>query len=357
MVRRGLAGWWRSPWKTSRFRTCSSPRGRARPGITMLATKRSSRGDRCGTPTRTGLARRLRVRRSSKSSSSPFTKIYNLHLVTKTNPDLGRFSTNWKAVISAVVTAAVNPIDPLMLRTDYSFDSIVTSSFSNGWLAHSSFHGRGAGVSGATIRMFDLDGGAPAAGGLLCALPRMVPVLTIGRRRRGRTGSGPKGQIYGLLEAGGDILKNLCPARGCLLRIGIAVSTSSSQGCPTIAVRIRVTGARRQDRTSPMLMNKCQSRWRSCVPCEACRSRFHQAALFPGFRDLDRGRGQLARMGLRKRRPRSVAASRHRLPRPAIQKRQRWPRRRNPPPISFGRARCKTSICPRMGRGCSRRVR
>ena len=101
----------------------------------------------------------------------PFYKDLQSPLGNKNEPGLGTFLTNWKAVISAVVTAAVNHIDPLMLRTDYSFDSIVTSSFSNGWLAHSSFHGRGAGVSGATIRMFDLDGGAPAAGGLLWTTP------------------------------------------------------------------------------------------------------------------------------------------------------------------------------------------
>jgi hypothetical protein len=107
----------------------------------------------------------------------PFYKDAQTPLGNKNEPGLGTFLTNWKTVISAVVTAAVNDVDPLMLRTDYSFDSIVTSSFSNGWLAHSSFNGRGASVSGATMRVFDLDGGAPLAGGVNWILPRMVKYL------------------------------------------------------------------------------------------------------------------------------------------------------------------------------------
>ena len=71
----------------------------------------------------------------------------------------GAFLSDWKDVIAKVVTAAVNDIDPNILSGPYSFDSIVSSSFSNGYVAHKTFNG-GAGVSDATSLLFDLDGQA-----------------------------------------------------------------------------------------------------------------------------------------------------------------------------------------------------
>ena len=72
---------------------------------------------------------------------------------------LGSFSTNWQDVIAAVVTAAINAIDPLFLRDTYAFDRIVSSSFSNGWIAHKLFNGS-PGAAAMTAAAFDLDGAA-----------------------------------------------------------------------------------------------------------------------------------------------------------------------------------------------------
>jgi hypothetical protein len=72
----------------------------------------------------------------------------------------GGFLLDWKDVISAVVTAAVDNIDATMLRSSYTFDTLVSSSFSNGYVAHKTFNSRGDGVSDATQVIFDLDGQA-----------------------------------------------------------------------------------------------------------------------------------------------------------------------------------------------------
>jgi hypothetical protein len=72
---------------------------------------------------------------------------------------LGDFSDNWQEVIAAVATAAINAIDPLFLRDTYTFDSIVSSSFSNGWIAHSRFNSS-RGAAGMTKVLFDIDGAA-----------------------------------------------------------------------------------------------------------------------------------------------------------------------------------------------------
>lgn len=72
---------------------------------------------------------------------------------------LGDFSNNWQEVISAVVTAALSAIDPLFLRDTYTFDRLVSSSFSNGWIAHKLFHSS-RGVAAQTNVAFDIDGAA-----------------------------------------------------------------------------------------------------------------------------------------------------------------------------------------------------
>ena len=76
--------------------------------------------------------------------------------------NLGDFLLNWQEVVSQVITAALLSFDPLMLRTDFSFDHIVSSSFSNGYIAHQNFNSQGVGAGGMTDYIFDLDG---AAGG------------------------------------------------------------------------------------------------------------------------------------------------------------------------------------------------
>lgn len=75
---------------------------------------------------------------------------------------LGDFLLNWQEVISQVITEALISYDPMMLRTDFSFDRIVSSSFSNGYVAHQNFNSQAVGAGNITDYIFDLDG---AAGG------------------------------------------------------------------------------------------------------------------------------------------------------------------------------------------------
>jgi len=73
--------------------------------------------------------------------------------------NLGQFQSNWQEVISAVATAAIGAIDPLLLRDTFTFDRIVSSSFSNGWIAHKQFNS-GRGAAAMTAVAFDIDGAA-----------------------------------------------------------------------------------------------------------------------------------------------------------------------------------------------------
>jgi hypothetical protein len=74
--------------------------------------------------------------------------------------NLGDFLLNWKETVTEVLTAAIDSIDATALRDRYTFERIVTSSFSNGYVAHQQFQAKGAGVSEATDVIFDLDGQA-----------------------------------------------------------------------------------------------------------------------------------------------------------------------------------------------------
>ncbi|GLS21818.1 hypothetical protein GCM10007874_48350 [Labrys miyagiensis] len=78
--------------------------------------------------------------------------------------NLGSFCDDWSDVVSAVVTAAMNDINPYALRDTFVFSSIYTSSFSNGVNAHRSFQTRGVGTDNMTARIFDLDGVAQTGG-------------------------------------------------------------------------------------------------------------------------------------------------------------------------------------------------
>jgi hypothetical protein len=73
---------------------------------------------------------------------------------------LGSFLTDWREVISVVVTAAMNSIDPLFLSDRFAFDRIFSSSFSNGVATLQNFHTQGADVASLTQMTFDLDGQA-----------------------------------------------------------------------------------------------------------------------------------------------------------------------------------------------------
>ncbi len=72
--------------------------------------------------------------------------------------NLGDFLDNWQDVVSGVLTAAINSVDPLRLWDTFTFDRIVTSSFSNGFVAHLNFQSHAAGAAGMTDVLFDLDG-------------------------------------------------------------------------------------------------------------------------------------------------------------------------------------------------------
>ena len=74
--------------------------------------------------------------------------------------NLGDFLISWKEAVSAVVTAAMDSIDPYRLRDTFTFDRIVSSSFSNGYVAHQGFYTQAAGAAAMTDVLFDLDGQA-----------------------------------------------------------------------------------------------------------------------------------------------------------------------------------------------------
>jgi hypothetical protein len=77
---------------------------------------------------------------------------------TSQQRNLGDFLLNWREVVAAVVTAAIIDVDPLRLRDKFTFDRIVSSSFSNGWVAHLEFNTKAVGAGAATDVLFDLDG-------------------------------------------------------------------------------------------------------------------------------------------------------------------------------------------------------
>jgi hypothetical protein len=74
--------------------------------------------------------------------------------------NLGDFLQTWQNAVSAAITAAIDDLDPTALRDNFTFERIVSSSFSNGWVAHQQFNGRAAGASDMTHVLFDLDGQA-----------------------------------------------------------------------------------------------------------------------------------------------------------------------------------------------------
>ncbi|MGH7467861.1 MAG: hypothetical protein ACRENP_07705 [Longimicrobiales bacterium] len=79
---------------------------------------------------------------------------------TSQQRNLGDFLSNWREVVSAVATAALNAVDPFFLRNTFTFDRIVSSSFSNGYLAHQIFNTQAVRAASMTDFIFDLDGQA-----------------------------------------------------------------------------------------------------------------------------------------------------------------------------------------------------
>lgn len=78
--------------------------------------------------------------------------------------NLGSFLVNWQDTVAAVVTAALNDMNPFFLDGAYTFDSIVTASFSNGVGVHQVFNSNAIGAKAMTTRLFDLDGQAQTGG-------------------------------------------------------------------------------------------------------------------------------------------------------------------------------------------------
>lgn len=72
--------------------------------------------------------------------------------------NLGDFATTWRDAVGAVAGAALLTQDPLILRDTYSFDTIYSASFSNGWIVHKTFNTMAQGAAGMTQFLFDLDG-------------------------------------------------------------------------------------------------------------------------------------------------------------------------------------------------------
>ncbi len=77
---------------------------------------------------------------------------------TSQQQNLGDFLTNWKEVVSEVVKAAILSVDIFFLRDGYTFNEIVSSSFSNGWVAHQQFNTKALGAASMTKLIVDLDG-------------------------------------------------------------------------------------------------------------------------------------------------------------------------------------------------------
>ena len=103
--------------------------------------------------------------------------------------NLGDFLLNWQEVVSQVITEALISYDPMMLRTDFSFDRIVSSSFSNGFNAHMNFNSQAVGAASMTDFVFDLDG---AAGGSHWTPSNGV----IYRNRKSPVNANPVGNVW-----------------------------------------------------------------------------------------------------------------------------------------------------------------
>jgi hypothetical protein len=135
--------------------------------------------------------------------------------------NLGDFLTNWREVVKAVMTAAIDSIDPLQLRDRFEFDGFYSSSFSNGIASLQNFHTRGAGTSAMSRLAFDLDGQASGS------MWRPSPGISY-RNTRAPRGVNPHGNDFhvgGRLNAiarryPGNTDHNVCPF---LLMHGLSV--------------------------------------------------------------------------------------------------------------------------------------
>lgn len=91
--------------------------------------------------------------------------ILPLYKNAQTN-NLGTFYSNWKEVVTKLMTSAVSLYSSQTLgglqlfRNECTFDYIHTSSFSAGWAPHKAFQTQADGAASMTRFLFDLDGQA-----------------------------------------------------------------------------------------------------------------------------------------------------------------------------------------------------
>ncbi len=113
--------------------------------------------------------------------------------------NLGDFNQYWQPVITQLLTDAIFKKDVLIIRkNEVSFDSIYTSSFSNGWVTHQHFQQSGKSVADLTIKLFDLDG--------VQAGSSWAPAKSIIYKNRPPPGpSNPVGNTYFLDKRWGNI--------------------------------------------------------------------------------------------------------------------------------------------------------
>lgn len=102
---------------------------------------------------------------------------------------LGSFLADWRPVVQAVLTEAINTVDPMALRSDYTFDHLYTGSFSNGIVTQRNFVVAGAGVVGALRKSINLDG---QASGVLWNAARSVVYENV----RPRSATNPVGSHW-----------------------------------------------------------------------------------------------------------------------------------------------------------------
>jgi hypothetical protein len=144
---------------------------------------------------------------------------------TSQSNNLGNFLENWREVIKAVIEAAIFSTDIFLLRDGYKFEKIVSSSFSNGWVAHNNFNTKAVGAGQMTEKLYDLDG---VAGGSNWTPPNGL----IYRNRSAPVKVNPVGNIWyvggrwgpGFAPLYGGQLNTHAACRNHLLYHGLSIS-------------------------------------------------------------------------------------------------------------------------------------
>src|SRR5205809_791135 len=125
-------------------RTFTSRRRRSRAATPIPNMNRSTAGSSCGPITPRYPADKWPEPGLTTSWSRRFYKTVQAYT------GIGDFLNNWREVVSTVIAAAIDSIDPLRLRYGFEFDRIVSSSFSNGYVAHKQFYEKASGAADMT---------------------------------------------------------------------------------------------------------------------------------------------------------------------------------------------------------------